>query len=163
MRMRSLLRGALVAGGLVLAGGIGPGSIPARAAGEAVEPPETKFSFDGLFGSFDRASAQRGFQVYKEVCSACHSLRLVAFRDLNPQAPFHVLVAPLDHHENAAASAAADPASLGHVVALADEVAQEAGNADYRMIVNTGAGAGQSVFHAHLHLLGGRPMKWPPG
>ena len=79
----------------------------------------------------------------------------IAFRDLNPQAPFHVLVAPLDHHENAAASAAADPASLGHVVALAHEVAQGAGNPDYRMIVNTGAGAGQTVFHTHVHVLAG--------
>ena len=66
-----------------------------------------------------------------------------------------MLVVPLDHHENAAASAAADPASLGHVVALADEVAQEAGNADYRMVVNTGAGAGQTVFHTHVHVLAG--------
>ena len=81
----------------------------------------------------------------------------IAFRDLNPQAPFHVLVAPLDHHENAAASAAADPASIGHLVALADEVAQASGNADYRMIVNTGAGAGQTVFHTHVHVLGGAP------
>ena len=79
----------------------------------------------------------------------------IAFRDLHPQAPFHVLVAPLDHHENAAASAAADPASLGHVVALADEVAHEAGSADYRMVVNTGAGAGQTVFHTHVHVLAG--------
>ncbi len=79
----------------------------------------------------------------------------IAFRDLNPQAPFHVLVAPLDHHENAAASAAADPASIGHLVALADEVAHDSGNADYRMIVNTGAGAGQTVFHTHVHVLAG--------
>jgi histidine triad (HIT) family protein len=79
----------------------------------------------------------------------------IAFRDLNPQAPFHVLVAPLDHHANAAASAAADPASIGHLVALADEVAQTSGNTDYRMIANTGAGAGQTVFHTHLHVLGG--------
>ena len=79
----------------------------------------------------------------------------IAFRDLNPQAPFHVLVAPLDHHENAAASATADPASIGHLVALADEVAQASGNADYRMIFNTGAGAGQTVFHTHVHVLAG--------
>lgn len=79
----------------------------------------------------------------------------IAFRDLNPQAPFHVLVVPLEHHENAAASAAADPASLGHAVALADEVARGAGNADYRMVVNTGAGAGQTVFHTHVHVLAG--------
>ena len=81
----------------------------------------------------------------------------IAFRDLNPQAPFHVLVAPLDHHENAAASAAADPASIGHLVALADEVAHGSGNADYRMIFNTGAGAGQTVFHTHVHVLAGAP------
>jgi histidine triad (HIT) family protein len=79
----------------------------------------------------------------------------IAFRDLNPQAPFHVLVVPLEHHANAAATAAADPASIGHVVALADEVAQAAGNADYRMIFNTGAGAGQTVFHTHVHVLAG--------
>ena len=81
--------------------------------------------------------------------------RALAFRDLHPQAPFHVLVVPVDHHENAAATAAADPASLGHVVALADEVAHAAGNTDYRMIFNTGAGVGQTVFHTHVHVLGG--------
>ncbi|RYC14624.1 HIT domain-containing protein [Nocardioides zhouii] len=81
----------------------------------------------------------------------------IAFRDLHPQAPFHVLVAPLDHHENAAASAAADPASIGHLVALADEVARGSGNADYRLIANTGAGAGQTVFHTHVHVLGAAP------
>ncbi len=81
----------------------------------------------------------------------------IAFRDLSPQAPFHVLVVPFDHHDNAAASAAADPASIGHLVSLADEVAREAGNADYRLIANTGAGAGQTVFHTHLHVLGGSP------
>jgi histidine triad (HIT) family protein len=79
----------------------------------------------------------------------------IAFRDLHPQAPFHVLVVPFDHHENAAATAVADPASLGHVVALADEVAQAAGHADYRMVLNTGAGAGQTVFHTHVHVLAG--------
>lgn len=79
----------------------------------------------------------------------------VAIRDLNPQAPFHALVIPFDHHENAAASAAADPAVLGHLVSLADEVARAAGNDDYRLIANTGAGAGQTVFHTHLHVLAG--------
>ena len=76
MGLRSGLRAVLVAGGLLLAGG------PALAAGEALPPPDTKFSFDGLFGSFDRASAQRGFQVYKEVCSNCHSMRLLYYRNL---------------------------------------------------------------------------------
>ena len=78
MALRSRLRAALVAGGLLLAGG----DAPALAAGEALHPPDTKFSFDGLFGSFDRASAQRGFQVYKEVCSSCHSMHLLAYRNL---------------------------------------------------------------------------------
>ena len=81
----------------------------------------------------------------------------IAIKDLNPQAPFHALVLPLDHHENAAASAAADPASLGHAVTLADEVARAAGVDDYRLVANTGAGAGQTVFHTHFHVLGQAP------
>ena len=79
----------------------------------------------------------------------------ISFKDRNPQAPFHALVVPFDHHENVAASAAADPAVIGHLVALADTVARESGNADYRLIANTGAAAGQSVFHTHFHVLGG--------
>jgi histidine triad (HIT) family protein len=81
----------------------------------------------------------------------------ISFKDLNPQAPFHALVVPVDHHENAAASAAADPAVLGHLVALADQVAKASGNEEYRLIANTGASAGQSVFHTHLHVLGSTP------
>ena len=81
--------------------------------------------------------------------------RAVSIKDLNPQAPFHALVITVDHHDNAAASAAADPASIGHLVAQADQVAQESGNAAYRMVVNTGAGAGQTVFHTHVHVLAG--------
>ena len=79
----------------------------------------------------------------------------ISIKDLNPQAPFHALVISVDHHDNAAASAAADPASVGHLVSLADEVAKASGNGDYRLIANTGAGAGQTVFHTHLHVLGG--------
>lgn len=60
----------------------GPGTGPARAAGEEAKLPEIRFSFDGLFGHFDRASAQRGFQVYKEVCSTCHSMHLLSYRNL---------------------------------------------------------------------------------
>ena len=79
----------------------------------------------------------------------------VSIKDLNPQAPFHALVISVDHHDNAAASAAADPASVGHLVSLADEVAKASGNDDYRLIANTGTAAGQTVFHTHLHVLGG--------
>ncbi|MCZ8142020.1 MAG: cytochrome c1 [Acetobacteraceae bacterium] len=57
-------------------------TVPAHAAGEAIPIPDRKFSFDGIFGTYDRASAQRGFQVYKEVCAACHGLRLVSYRNL---------------------------------------------------------------------------------
>lgn len=79
----------------------------------------------------------------------------VAIRDLHPQAPFHALVIPFDHHDDAAASAAADPAVVGRLVSLADEVARAAGHDDYRLVANTGAGAGQTVFHTHLHVLAG--------
>ncbi len=87
----------------------------------------------------------------------------VAFRDINPQAPTHVLVIPRDHHVNAAATAAADPASAAHLLEVAAQVASAEGLDDYRLVFNTGAGVGQTVFHTHLHVLGGRAMTWPPG
>ncbi len=60
----------------------GAGAAPAMAAGEAIPIPNTRFSFDGIFGTYDRAAAQRGFQVYKEVCAACHAMKLVSYRNL---------------------------------------------------------------------------------
>lgn len=89
--------------------------------------------------------------------------RTVAFRDLNPQAPTHVLVVPRDHYENAAALASGDPEASAELVRTAAAVATAEGHDDYRLVFNTGAGAGQTVFHTHLHLLAGRPMGWPPG
>lgn len=90
--------------------------------------------------------------------------RSVAFRDLDPQAPTHVLVVPRLHQTNAADLAAADAESLADLVRVAGQVAADEGLAgDYRLVFNTGPGAGQSVFHAHLHVLGGRAMTWPPG
>jgi len=88
---------------------------------------------------------------------------VVAFRDVNPVAPTHVLVVPRDHAANAAETAAADPALLGALVTAAAEVASREGLDDYRLVLNTGEGVGQSVFHTHLHVLGGRSMTWPPG
>ena len=88
---------------------------------------------------------------------------VVAFRDVSPVAPTHVLVVPRDHHPDAAATTAADPEAVGRLVAAAAEVADREGIADYRLVLNTGPGVGQSVFHTHLHLLGGREMSWPPG
>ncbi len=88
----------------------------------------------------------------------------LAFRDINPQAPTHVLVVPKAHHRDAAALAAAEPSVMADLVASAAEVARAAGlDEGYRLVLNTGEGAGQTVFHVHLHVLGGRAMQWPPG
>ena len=87
----------------------------------------------------------------------------VAFRDINPQAPTHVLVIPRRHVPDLGALAEY-PEELADLVALAAAVAEEEGlDEGYRLVANTGALAQQSVFHAHLHVLGGRAMEWPPG
>ena len=88
---------------------------------------------------------------------------ILAFRDVNPQAPTHVLVIPRAHHPNVAALAAADPPVLADLVTMAAEVARDAGEDSYRLVFNTGERTGQSVFHVHGHVLAGRPMSWPPG
>ncbi|MET7329965.1 histidine triad nucleotide-binding protein [Nonomuraea sp. NPDC005650] len=91
--------------------------------------------------------------------------RTLAFRDVNPQAPTHVLVIPKQHHRNAAELAQADDGladdvlKTAHVVAVQEGVAEEG----YRVVFNTGPGAGQTVFHVHAHVLGGRGLNWPPG
>ncbi|GAC1609868.1 MAG: histidine triad nucleotide-binding protein [Mycobacteriales bacterium] len=90
--------------------------------------------------------------------------RTVAFRDLNPVAPTHVLVIPRDHFATAAELAAADPSYAGEVLAAAADVACQEGLSDgYRLVVNTGHDAGQTVQHVHIHVLGGRSLAWPPG
>jgi histidine triad (HIT) family protein len=91
--------------------------------------------------------------------------RALAFRDINPQAPVHVLVIPKPHHQDVAALAKADDGLLDDVITLAHEVARAEGVADtgYRVVFNTGADAGQTVQHAHAHVLGGRSLAWPPG
>ena len=89
--------------------------------------------------------------------------RTVAFRDLNAQAPTHVLVVPKDHYANAAELAAGDPTASAELVTAAHAVATAEGYDSYRLVLNTGAEAGQTVFHAHLHVLAGRSMAWPPG
>ena len=89
---------------------------------------------------------------------------IVAFRDVAPQAPVHVLLVPTAHHENAAALAAAEPRVVAELVAAAGSLGEAEGlEGHYRLVFNTGAEARQSVFHAHLHLLGGRSLGWPPG
>lgn len=87
----------------------------------------------------------------------------IAFRDVNPQAPVHVLVIPREHV--ASLDRASDPAMIGRMALLAARIAREEGVAEsgYRTVINTNADAGQTVFHVHLHLLGGRQLGWPPG
>lgn len=89
----------------------------------------------------------------------------VAFRDINPQAPTHVLVVPREHYPNVGALAAADPELTAKVLTEAAAVAMDDGidERGFRIVFNTGAGAGQSVFHIHAHVLGGRDLTWPPG
>ena len=89
--------------------------------------------------------------------------QVIAFSDINPQAPVHLLVVPKLHVENAAELAAKSPAALSALFSTADHLAKVEGLTGYRTIFNTGADAGQSVFHAHLHLLGGRGLALPPG
>jgi histidine triad (HIT) family protein len=90
--------------------------------------------------------------------------RTVAFRDVNPQAPTHVLVVPRDHHPDLAAAVAADPTLAADVLGAATDVAHQQGlTGGYRLVTNTGGDAGQSVHHLHVHVLGGRSLSWPPG
>jgi histidine triad (HIT) family protein len=90
--------------------------------------------------------------------------RTIAFRDVRPQAPTHVLVVPREHFTDVAALAAAG-GQLDELVTVAREVAASEGieATGYRIVFNTGRDAGQSVGHVHAHVLGGRPMAWPPG
>ena len=96
--------------------------------------------------------------------------RTLAFWDINPQAPTHVLVVPKEHHATLGGLAADDPQLTAELVAAAHAVAlqeglvtAEAPEPGYRLVANTGPQAGQTVHHVHLHVLGGRDLRWPPG
>jgi len=91
--------------------------------------------------------------------------RILAFSDINPQAPTHVLIIPKRHMATVDEVRSEHAALLGELFVTASKIAEDQGlrQGGYRMVVNCGEGAGQSVFHVHMHLLGGRPMAWPPG
>jgi len=88
---------------------------------------------------------------------------VLAFRDINPQAPVHILVIPKQPIPQLSAATEADQALLGHWLLTARRIAAEQGLEGYRIVINNGAEGGQTVFHLHLHILGGRAMGWPPG
>lgn len=89
---------------------------------------------------------------------------VIAFRDIAPQAPVHILVIPREHHANVGELASQAPLATAQLLQAAKEVAEAQGIGDaYRLVFNTGADAGQSVFHVHAHVLGGRDLNWPPG
>jgi len=90
---------------------------------------------------------------------------VVAFRDINPQAPTHILIIPKEHIGYAADLTDSHSALLSQMFKTANQIALDENISEkgYRMVINNGKGAGQTVFHLHLHLLGGRPMNWPPG
>lgn len=91
--------------------------------------------------------------------------RCVVIRDINPQAPTHVLVIPREHIESLDDASQKEESLLGHLLRVGARVANDLGHAEdgYRSVINTGAGAGQSVFHVHVHVLAGRELGWPPG
>lgn len=91
--------------------------------------------------------------------------KVVVIEDISPVAPLHVLIIPRKHVVNALDLEPADDALVGHVYRTAARIARERGVAErgFRIVSNNNAGAGQSVFHIHFHILGGRPMGWPPG
>ncbi len=102
----------------------------------------------------------------KVPATVVHKTDLVtAIRDLHPQAPTHILILPNRHLASVADARAGDEPLLGALLLTASQIAEKEGLATggYRLVVNTGAEAGQSVFHLHVHLLGGRRMRWPPG
>ncbi|MDP6202583.1 MAG: histidine triad nucleotide-binding protein [Prochlorococcus sp.] len=102
----------------------------------------------------------RGEIPCDEVYSDQHCL---AFRDIQPQAPVHVLVIPRKPLESLRSAEEENAELLGHLLLVAARVAKQEGLDDFRTVINTGAEAGQTVFHLHVHLIGGRPQAWPPG
>ena len=114
-------------------------------------------SSDTVFGAIVRGEIPADLVHEDELC--------IAFRDLDPQAPVHVLVIPREGIEGLNEAGDADPVLLGHLLQVAAKIAGQEGVAEggWRVVVNVGEHAGQEVAHLHLHVLGGRALAWPPG
>jgi len=109
-----------------------------------------------LFGKIIRREISADIVYEDDLC--------LAFRDINPQAPTHVLVIPKKEIAGLSDAGAEDQALLGHLMLAAGKIARSLGVGDaFRLVVNNGADAGQSVSHLHLHILAGRKLRWPPG
>ena len=109
-----------------------------------------------LFGKIVRREIRADIVYEDDLC--------LAFRDINPQAPTHVLLIPKKEIDQLSSARGDDQALLGHLMLAAGKVAKQLGVGDaFRLVVNNGAQAGQSVFHLHLHILAGRKLEWPPG
>jgi|SRR5688572_4132 histidine triad (HIT) family protein len=109
-----------------------------------------------LFGKIIRREIPADIVYEDDLC--------LAFKDINPQAPTHVLLIPKKEIVKLSDAGAADQDVLGHLLLAAGKIARQLGVADaFRLVVNNGEEAGQSVFHLHLHILAGRPFRWPPG
>ncbi|MCY0967380.1 histidine triad nucleotide-binding protein [Parathalassolituus penaei] len=113
-------------------------------------------SDDTIFGKIARGEAPAKIVYEDDLC--------LAFRDLYPAAPTHILVIPRKPIPRLCDATAEDQLLLGHLMLVANQVAEQEGLGDkFRLVVNNGAEAGQSVFHLHLHVIGGRSLSWPPG
>ena len=109
-----------------------------------------------LFGKIVRREIRADIVYEDDLC--------LAFRDINPQAPTHVLLIPKKEIDKLSSARGDDQALLGHLMLAAGKVAKQLGVGDaFRLVLNNGAQAGQSVFHLHLHILAGRKLEWPPG
>ncbi len=119
---------------------------------ELKEDPVSKCVFCGIIGKKLKATF-----IHEDP-------RAVAFKDVNPKAPTHVLVVPRRHLASLSQATESDEGLLGHLQLLAANLARQLGiDSGFRLVANNGRGAGQTVDHLHYHLLGGRPMQWPPG
>lgn len=113
-------------------------------------------STDTIFGKIARKEIPADI-VYEDNLA-------IAFRDINPQAPVHILVIPKEPIAQLADAESKDHALMGHLLLTAKRVAAQVGLTNgYRVVINTGPDGGQTVYHLHLHILGGRPLEWPPG
>ena len=113
-------------------------------------------SEDTIFGKIARGEAPADIIYEDDQC--------LAFRDMFPAAPMHILIIPRKAIPRLCDATADDQALLGHMLLVASKVAEQEGLGEqYRLVINNGEGAGQSVFHLHMHIIGGRSLSWPPG